>query len=270
MRVSASSPVACTPWRRRVGGTNAQQNTKPFAGADELMLRRGYAASTPRPPPPPSAPRPPSSPMLRRGHPASPLLRAVAWKSLDSSDSSAVQLVCLGNPHLSVTECEKLADLCEEGHVHPDVSMVGTLGRHVYAEAEAAGHISVLETFGMTFITDTCWCMLTEPVIPLDSSALITNSGKYAHYAPGLINRDVRFSSMAGCVAAARSGQAPPAPGWLSRSTFSSWAGHGNAVERRSPPSHLAGATTQGRGLLSAFVTARSVLRLGKLVALRR
>jgi hypothetical protein len=55
--------------------------------------------------------------------------------------------------------------------------------------------------------------------------ALITNSGKYAHYAPGLINRDVRFSTMAGCVAAARSGKAPSTPSWLAHSSFSTWAG---------------------------------------------
>lgn len=44
----------------------------------------------------------------------------------------------------------------------------------------------------------------------------MTNSGKYAHYAPGLVGRRVRFGSMAACVEAACSGRAqqePPA--WL-------------------------------------------------------
>ena len=36
------------------------------------------------------------------------------------------------------------------------------------------------------------------------------NSAKYAHYAPGLVNRLVRFDSMAGCVEAARTGRQPP------------------------------------------------------------
>jgi predicted aconitase len=38
------------------------------------------------------------------------------------------------------------------------------------------------------FVNDTCWCMLTEPVVPVGSEALITNSAKYAHYAPGLVS----------------------------------------------------------------------------------
>ena len=32
-----------------------------------------------------------------------------------------------------------------------------TLGRAVLDAARAAGHIDVLETFGATLITDTCW-----------------------------------------------------------------------------------------------------------------
>jgi len=153
---------------------------------------------------------------------------AVAWRSLDSgggkSDGSdAVELVAVGNPHLSASECATLATLVSDGGAdkHPDVSMVATIGRQVMAEAEEAGHIQILKDFGVDFVNDTCWCMLTEPVVPVASTALITNSGKYAHYAPGLVNKEVRFSSMAGCVVAARTGRAPTAPAWLSARSMS-------------------------------------------------
>jgi predicted aconitase len=43
----------------------------------------------------------------------------------------------------------------------------------------------------------------------------MTNSGKYAHYAPGLSGRAVRFGSMADCVSAAVTGRAPGPPAWL-------------------------------------------------------
>jgi len=70
--------------------------------------------------------------------------------------------------------------------------------------------------------------MLTEPIVPISSKTLITNSAKYAHYAPGLVNRLVRFDSMAGCVEAARTGRARPAPKWLAQtsqmSTSARWA----------------------------------------------
>jgi predicted aconitase len=123
---------------------------------------------------------------------------AAAWRALDSGRATTasadaadpVQLVALGNPHLSLSECETLARLCANSTapLHPSVSMVATMGRQVYDEAKEAGHISVLEDFGVQFVNDTCWCMLTEPVVPVGSEALITNSAKYAHYAPGLVS----------------------------------------------------------------------------------
>jgi hypothetical protein len=61
--------------------------------------------------------------------------------------------------------------------------------------------------------------MLTEPVVPVDSTTLLTNSAKYAHYAPGLVNRKVRFNTLAACVEAASTGEAAPPPSWLAQTT---------------------------------------------------
>jgi hypothetical protein len=44
----------------------------------------------------------------------------------------------------------------------------------------------------------------------------MTNSGKYAHYGPGLSGRAVRFGSLADCASAAVTGTAPKTlPPWL-------------------------------------------------------
>ena len=109
-----------------------------------------------------------------------------------------------------------MAELCAGRRGHPDSSLVITCGRTVYQQAAAAGYIATLQAFGACLINDTCWCMLGEPVVPVGSRNLMTNSGKYAHYAPGLAGRDVHFGSLAACVAAACSGQhhAQP-PAWL-------------------------------------------------------
>ncbi|MEX4004430.1 aconitase X [Paraburkholderia sp. EG285A] len=142
---------------------------------------------------------------------------ATSWRELDSSPEHAVQLVSLGNPHFSITECEYLAKLCAGRSKHPDTELVVTMGREINDQAAAAGYVATLEQFGATLITDTCWCMLGEPVIPRHTSTLMTNSGKYAHYAPGLVGRKVRFGSLADCVEAACQGQLPTRlPVWLS------------------------------------------------------
>jgi cis-L-3-hydroxyproline dehydratase len=139
-----------------------------------------------------------------------------AWHELDSADSHEIQLVSLGNPHLSITECARIADLCEGYTRHPNVRLVLTLGRFVEVRARAAGYLEKIEAFGATIITDTCWCMLGEPIIPQDCRTLLTNSGKFAHYAPGLLDRQVQFACLEDCIIAARSGcRTPRHPDWL-------------------------------------------------------
>ncbi|OEC34162.1 hypothetical protein A7D25_15375 [Pseudomonas sp. 21C1] len=139
-----------------------------------------------------------------------------SWDELNSARDAEVGLIALGNPHFSLSEFASLAALCQGRHKHAAVSLAITCGRAILEQARAAGHIAVLEAFGATLITDTCWCMLGEPVVPTHCRSLMTNSGKYAHYAPGLVGRSVHFASLAECVDAACSGQASGRlPRWL-------------------------------------------------------
>ncbi|UZE20669.1 aconitase family protein [Pseudomonas sp. B21-054] len=136
-----------------------------------------------------------------------------SWRELNNARDNHVDLVSLGNPHFSLSEFAALASLCAGRIKHPDVVLAITCGRAVLEQAREAGHLSAIEAFGAVLVTDTCWCMLGEPVIPPHASTLMTNSGKYAHYAPGLVGRGVHFASLAECVEAActatASGQPP-------------------------------------------------------------
>ena len=139
-----------------------------------------------------------------------------SWRELDSAPQSRCDLVALGNPHFSVTECEALAQLLRGRIRHPATATVLTLGRAVHEKARASGAMAVLEAFGVTVITDTCWCMLEEPVVPVEARVIMTNSGKYAHYAPGLTGRKVHFGSLADCAEVACTGHAKGTlPAWL-------------------------------------------------------
>jgi predicted aconitase/predicted aconitase with swiveling domain len=142
-----------------------------------------------------------------------------AWRELDSAVDHRVDLVALGNPHFSETECRALAQLLLGRQRHQATAIVLTLGRAVSARAERNGDLGILKAFGVNVITDTCWCMLEEPVVPLAASVIMTNSGKYAHYAPGLTGRQVHFGSLLACVEAACTGQASgQIPAWLEES----------------------------------------------------
>ena len=140
----------------------------------------------------------------------------LSWHELNSARDPQVDVVSLGNPHFSLSEFAQLARLCQGRKRHPDVVLAITCGRAVLEQARAAGHVGVLEAFGAVIVSDTCWCMLGEPVIPPAARNLMTNSGKYAHYAPGLVGRKVHFASLAECVDAACSATASGRlPAWL-------------------------------------------------------
>ncbi|WP_315248482.1 aconitase family protein [Pseudomonas fragi] len=140
----------------------------------------------------------------------------LSWHELNSARDPQVDVVSLGNPHFSLSEFAHLARLCQGRKRHPDVVLAITCGRAVLEQARAAGHVGVLEAFGAVIVSDTCWCMLGEPVIPPAARNLMTNSGKYAHYAPGLVGRKVHFASLAECVDAACSATASGRlPAWL-------------------------------------------------------
>lgn len=139
-----------------------------------------------------------------------------AWQELNSAQRAEIDLVALGNPHFSTTEFAALAALCRGRQKHPDVAVVVTCGRDVLARARAAGDIAPIEAFGVQVVSDTCWCMIGEPVIPPTARTLMTNSGKYAHYGPGLVGRPVHFAALSECIDAACNGRASGRrPAWL-------------------------------------------------------
>ena len=117
-----------------------------------------------------------------------------------------MDLISLGNPHFALEEFAELAELVGRKKLKRGVVMIITTSRSVYDKAARAGLINTLELFGASLITDTCWCMLTEPIIPLKARNIMTNSSKYAHYGPGISRRKFHFGSLAGCAEAAWTG----------------------------------------------------------------
>ena len=96
------------------------------------------------------------------------------------------------------------------------MDVIVTVGRDILARARQDGVADRLETSGVTFYSDLCWCSITPPLFPAKTRVLMTNSGKYAHYATGLSVCHVRLGGIAACVEAAVSGFAPMAlPRWL-------------------------------------------------------
>ncbi len=121
------------------------------------------------------------------------------------------------SPHSSLDECRSLAAALDGRKRRPDVSVIVTAGNQVISDARADGTLAQLEASGVQVLPDLCWCSISEPVFPTRTRALMTNSGKYAHYGPGLSGRAVRFGNLADCVTAALTGHVPERlPAWIS------------------------------------------------------
>lgn len=138
------------------------------------------------------------------------------WLELNTAKTSAVDLVSLGNPHFSLTEFERLASLCRGKRKAKRVSLIVTCGREVYLKADSAGYVKAICDFGGSFMNDTCWCLIGEPVVPREDCNILTNSAKYAHYGPAAVSKGFHFGSLRRCVDAASLGNVDMGlPAWL-------------------------------------------------------
>lgn len=121
------------------------------------------------------------------------------WLQMSTGRGSDLDLVVMGSPHFTLGDCEELASLVANRRKNEKVDFLITTNRFIYEQAKDRGFIREIEKFGARFSTDTCLCMLNERIIG-NAKVVMTNSGKFAHYGPGLINRGVYFANTADCV----------------------------------------------------------------------
>ncbi len=128
-----------------------------------------------------------------------------ARRALTTAVGETVDMVVLGSPHFSHAEFQKLAPLLAGKHRHPNVQFLVTSSRFMSHLAEQSGSLAALHDFGGSVTVDTC--VLATPMLPPEIKVLMTNSAKYAYYAPGLLNAQVVFGNLEDCVRSAVSGR---------------------------------------------------------------
>ena len=127
-----------------------------------------------------------------------------ARAALRTAPGGSVDVVALGSPHCSLAECREVAKLAAGRRLAPGVQFFLTTSRAVRELLERGGELATLTAFGATVTADTC--VVVSPLIAPTARVLMTNSAKYAHYGPGILNVDVVFGSTEDCVASAASG----------------------------------------------------------------
>ncbi len=123
------------------------------------------------------------------------------FRRLSTVHTRKVEAVCLGTPHASADELRTLDRLLADRKAQIPVYV--STGRDVLAGLDAvADHLADL---GVTIVTDTC--TYVTPILSGAVRVVMTDSAKWAYYAPGNLGVEVVFGSMAACVETACRGR---------------------------------------------------------------
>jgi len=113
--------------------------------------------------------------------------------------------VSLGTPHFSLTEFNRLHQLLIAQNSKLAVDFYVNTSRFILWELEQTGLAQSMLNLGITIVTDTCTYI--TPIMRKSIGLVMTNSGKWAHYAPSTIGVQVAFGSLNECVLSAFKGE---------------------------------------------------------------
>jgi predicted aconitase len=117
------------------------------------------------------------------------------------ASGAPIGAVSVGTPHASIAELRRLAALV--GAERPRVPLYVNTGR---AQLAAVGEVaSDLADAGVTVVTDTC--TYVTPILGDVNGPVMTDSGKWAWYAPSNLGVEVAIGSLEECVHSAAAGR---------------------------------------------------------------
>jgi predicted aconitase len=121
--------------------------------------------------------------------------------------------VSLGTPHASLAELRAIERELGGARPAPGVELLVSTGRSLLGDAEEEGLAQRLRALGVELLVDTC--SYIAPVLRPGPLPVMTDSGKWAFYAPGNIGVEVVFGSLRECIRSAVQGRVwRDAAGW--------------------------------------------------------
>ena len=113
--------------------------------------------------------------------------------------------VSVGTPHFSLAEFDQLLALLADEEAAPGIDFYVNTSRFILWQLEQSGKAQSLLDRGITIVTDTCTYI--TPVMRQTRGLIMTNSGKWAYYAPANLGVEVAFGSLRECVRSAGRGE---------------------------------------------------------------
>lgn len=127
-------------------------------------------------------------------------LRAAA-RDLTSTTDTTLGAVSIGTPHFSYDEFTRLRALLAGRPVSTALEFFVSTGRDTLARIDGEGWGAELRASGVQLVTDTCTYI--TPILTGRPGVVMTNSAKWAWYAPNNLGYAVVFASLEECVESA-------------------------------------------------------------------
>jgi hypothetical protein len=128
-----------------------------------------------------------------------------ARDSLSRGSRGRLDMVAVGTPHFSYTEFARLVPLLHGRRIHDGTVFYVSTSRHVHALVEEQGWLEILDAAGARVIVDTCTYF--SPAVRGCRGRVMTNSAKWAYYAPGMLAVESVFGTLEECVESALRGE---------------------------------------------------------------
>src|SRR5947208_4811052 len=141
----------------------------------------------------------------RRVVAGTPSRLAEARDSLSTVAGDRIDAVSVGTPHFSVAEFARLTPLLERAAIASGVDFFVSTSRQVLAEVESRGWLRVYQRGGVKLVVDTCTYVTS--ILKPSHRVVMTNSAKWAYYAPANVGVEVVFGSLEECVRSAAEGK---------------------------------------------------------------
>ena len=127
----------------------------------------------------------------------------IAQSQLSTSSDGPLDMVALGTPHFSASEFRAVVEALDGRKAA--IPFTITTSRFVWDYVISKGWDGILQKAGVSIIGDIC--SYYAPGINGMKGRVMTNSAKWAYYAPGMLPVDVCFGSLRECVESAVRGE---------------------------------------------------------------
>jgi predicted aconitase len=127
----------------------------------------------------------------------------VAQAHLCTGRDGPLDMVALGTPHFSASEFRAVVEALDSRKA--TIPFTITTSRFVWDYVKSKGWDEMLQRAGVTIIGDIC--SYYTPGINGMAGRVMTNSAKWAYYAPGMLPVEVSFGSLRECVESAVRGE---------------------------------------------------------------